>query len=57
MFRLTTKAQYGLRFTLDLAFRSEEGAIPLKDIAKHEQIPEKYLRNLVLPLETARLAR
>ena len=57
MFRLTTKAQYGLRFMLDLAFRNGQGPIPLKDIAKREQISEKYLGNLVLPLKTARLVR
>ncbi len=42
---------------LDLAFHNGEGPIPLKDIAKREQISEKYLGNLISPLRTARLVR
>jgi len=57
MFRLSAKVKYGLRFMLDLAFHSGEGPIPMKDIARREQISEKYLGNLVSPLKTARLVK
>ena len=57
MFRLSAKVKYGLRFMLDLAFHDGEGPIPLKDIAKREQISEKYLGNLVSPFKTASLVK
>ena len=53
--KLSTKGRYGARFMLDLALHYGEGPIPLKDIAKRQQISEKYLWNLIGPLRTAGL--
>ena len=53
--RLSTKGRYGARFMLDLALHYGEGPVPLKDVAKRQQISEKYLWNFIGPLKTAGL--
>ena len=40
---ITTKGRYALRVMVDLAEHSGEGLIPLKDIAKRQEISKKYL--------------
>jgi Rrf2 family cysteine metabolism transcriptional repressor len=55
--KLSTRARYGVLFMLDLAIHCGEDPIPLKDIAERQQVPEKYLSNLLVPLKTAGLVR
>lgn len=51
--RLTTKSRYGTRMILDLALHSEQGHIPLSEIAKRQNISLKYLEKLIRKLRDA----
>lgn len=42
---------------VDLALHFGKGVVPLKDIALRQEISEKYLWNLILPLKIAGLIR
>ena len=53
--RLSTRARYGTRLMLELALNFEKGTVFLKDIAKKEEISEKYLSHLVIPLKAGGL--
>jgi len=53
--RLSTRARYGTRLMLELAFNFDKGTIFLKDIAEKEEISEKYLSHLVIPLKASGL--
>ncbi|MDY6933804.1 MAG: Rrf2 family transcriptional regulator [Spirochaetota bacterium] len=55
MMKISTKGRYGLRLMLDLALYINEGPIFLKDIAKRQDISEKYLGHLIPPLKVANL--
>lgn len=48
--RLSTRSRYGTRLMLKLALNYNKGPIFLKDIAQGEEISEKYLSQLVIPL-------
>ncbi len=48
--KLSTKGQYGTRALLDIALHQEEGSVPLRDIARRQQIPLPYLNHLITPL-------
>jgi Rrf2 family protein len=53
--KLSTRGRYGVRLMMDLALHYGEGPILLKDIAKRQEISEKYLWQLINPLKTAGL--
>ncbi len=55
--RLTTKGQYGARAMLDLAIYCNDGPILLRDIAKRQEVSEKYLEHSVSALRKAGLVR
>ena len=55
--KLTTKGRYGLRLMLDLAMHEGCGAVLLKDIAKRQNLSEKYLWSLIAPLKAAGYVR
>jgi len=55
--RLSTKATYGTRAMLDLAIRSGEGPVLVREIAKRQAFSARYLQQLLLPLKTAGLVR
>lgn len=44
---ISTKGRYALRVMTDLAERREEGFIPLRDIAKRQELSEKYLETIL----------
>lgn len=44
---ISTKGRYALRVMLDLAEYQTERYIPLRDIAKRQEISEKYLETIV----------
>jgi Rrf2 family cysteine metabolism transcriptional repressor len=48
--KLSTKGRYGTRALTDIAFHQAEGPVPLKDIARRQQIPLPYLEHLIAPL-------
>lgn len=47
---ISTKARYALRVMIDLAQHQENGYIPLKEIAKRQEISEKYLEIILKTL-------
>ena len=53
--KLSTRARYGMRMMLALAVHYGRGPMYLKDIAEAEEISEKYLSLLVIPLRQAGL--
>ena len=55
--KLSTKGRYGTRALLELALHYSEGPIPLKDIARTQQISLQYLEHIVAPLVTSGIMR
>ncbi|MEN8614849.1 Rrf2 family transcriptional regulator [Dehalogenimonas sp. THU2] len=53
--KLSTRARYGTRALLDLAQHYGDQVIPLKDIARRQEISLPYLEHLVGPLVDAKL--
>ena len=53
--KLSTRSRYGVRLMTDLADHYGRGPVLLKDIARREDISEKYLSLIVIPLRTAGL--
>ena len=53
--KLSTRTRYGVRLMLDLAVNRDRGQIFLKDIAREEDISEKYLSLIIIPLKGAGL--
>ena len=49
--KLSTKTRYGLRLMLQLAIGYGKGPLSLKDISRKEEISEKYLSQIVIPLK------
>ena len=48
--KLSTRTRYGVRMMLALARHYGQGSVYLKDIAKSEEISEKYLSQIIIPL-------
>lgn len=55
--KISTKGRYGLRILIDLAMHDPEKPRMIKDIAKSQQISEKYISRLVIELRRAKLIR
>ena len=53
--KISTRARYGVRLMMALARNYGKGPIYLGDIAKDEEISEKYLGQIVIPLKGAGL--
>jgi Rrf2 family protein len=54
--KLSKRGEYGLRAMADLASREPSSAvIPIKEIAEREQIPVKFLEQILLTLKNAGL--
>jgi Rrf2 family protein len=54
--RLSKRGEYGLRAMIDLAdWASESGVVQIKDVAAREQIPVKFLEQILLTLKNAGL--
>ena len=45
--RITTKGQYALRLMVDLATNSGQTPVSLKDVAKRQEISDKYLEQII----------
>jgi Rrf2 family protein len=48
--KLSTRTRYGVRLMVDLALKHRQAPIFLKDIANSENISEKYLSLIIIPL-------
>lgn len=51
---ITTKGKNALKFMIDLSLHQEDEYVKLKDIAKREEISEKYLEQIVSHLHKSR---
>lgn len=49
--RLSTRSRYGVRLMLALAVNKQTKPVFLKDIANSEEISEKYLSQIIIPLK------
>lgn len=52
---ISTKGRYALRVMTDLAEHPTEGYVPLKEIARRQDISEKYLEAIIKILVKAKL--
>ena len=55
--KLSTRGRYGTRALLELALHYGEGPVPLKDIARSQQISLQYLEHIITPLVAAGIIR
>ena len=55
--KLSTRGRYGTRVLLDLALSGVKAPVPLKDIARRQQISLLYLEHLIAPLVAAGMIR
>lgn len=44
---ISTKGRYALRVLIDMAEHQKDGYIPLKEIARRQEISEKYLEGII----------
>lgn len=51
--RITTKGKYGMLMLTEIASQEDGKALPLKVISKRQNISEKYLEQIVIPLTKA----
>jgi Rrf2 family protein len=55
--KVSTKGRYALRLMLDLALHNNGEAVSLKDIAKRQEISDKYLEQIISILNKAGYVR
>lgn len=55
--KISTKGRYGLRILMDLAIHQSDKPRLIRDIAKSQQISEKYISRLVIALRKAGMIR
>jgi len=55
--KLSTRGRYGTRVLLELALHQQEGLVLLRDIAKRQQISQRYLEHLITPLVAGGMVR
>ena len=48
--KISTKGRYALRLMLDLAVQPGDAAVPLRDVARRQEISDKYLESIVKTL-------
>ncbi len=53
--RVSTRTRYGIRLMIALASNYNKGSVLLKNVAESENISEKYLSQIVIPLRRAGL--
>ena len=51
--KISTKGRYALRIMLDLALHSNNQPVRVKDIAKRQEISDKYLEQIISILNRA----
>lgn len=55
--KISTKGRYGTMAMLDLSFHYGEGSILVKDIARRQMLPERYLEQILISLKAAGMVR
>lgn len=54
---ISTRGRYALRVIIDLAENNTGEYIPLKDIAKRQEISEKYLESIMVTMSKAGIVK
>ena len=49
--KLSTKGRYGLRAMLEIALQQAKGPVPIHVIAEHQNLSNRYLEQLLIPLK------
>lgn len=55
--KLSTRGRYGTRLMLELAKNFGKGPLSMSEISKNQDIPVKYLEQLIIPLKKASLIK
>lgn len=55
--KLSTKGRYGLRAMLDMALHADDGPITVHSIAERENLSDRYLEQLLVPLKKVGLVK
>lgn len=55
--KISTRGRYALRLMMDIALAESEAPVRIKDIARRQEISEKYLEQIVSVLNKAGLVR
>lgn len=55
--KLSTRARYGMRAILEIAKHYNKGPVSIKEIARNQEISEKYLEHLLVFLRSAELIK
>ena len=55
--KLSKRSQYGLLALMDLASRKDHSPVPLKELAKRNNIPPKFLEQIFLTLRNGGIVR
>jgi len=53
--KLSTRGRYGTRLMLELAKNYGKGPLSMSEISSNQNIPIKYLEQLIIPLKKAKL--
>ena len=53
--KVSTRTRYGLRFMIELAANQGRGPVNMKDIARSQNLSEKYLSQILILLKSAGL--
>ena len=55
--KISTKGRYGLKAVIDMAYRQDEGALSISNIASKNNISESYLEQLFAKLKKADIVK
>lgn len=55
--RINTRVRYAIRMMADIAAHSVEGPVPLRDVARRQELSKLYLSQLATPLRNASLLK
>ena len=55
--KLSTRGRYGTRALLELALHQGDGLVLLKDIARKQEISQRYLEHVIRPLVAGGILR
>lgn len=55
--KFSTKSRYGLRLMVELGMSFDQNLLQIKDISKKQELPEKYLEQIIIHLRNAGLVQ
>jgi len=55
--KISTRGRYALRLMIDLAQHQDSGPVSLREVARRQQLSDKYLEQIITPMLRAGLVR